>query len=104
INKNAKIRCYSSISIGNGVAISENFTVWDTDAHAFKGREKKMTQPVKIGNQVWIGMNVTVLKGVNIGDHAVIAAGAVVTRDVPARCLAAGVPAKIIKENIQGWR
>lgn len=104
INKNAKIRCYKSISIGHSVAISENFTVWDTDAHAFEGQEEKMTQPVKIGNHVWIGMNVTVLKGVTIGDHAVIAAGAVVTRDVPARCMAAGVPAKVIKENIQDWR
>lgn len=74
INKNSKIRCYSSITIGHGVAISENFTVWDTDAHAFEGQDKKMTQPVKIGNHVWIGMNVTVLKGVKIGDHAVIAA------------------------------
>lgn len=90
--------------LGHGVAISENFTVWDTDAHAFEGQEKKMTEPVNIDNHVWIGMNVTVLKGVKIGDHAVIAAGAVVTRDVPARCLAGGVPAKIIRENIPDWR
>lgn len=104
INRNAKIRCLDEITIGHNVAISENFTVWDTDAHSFTGKESEMTKPVKIGNNVWIGMNVTVLKGVTIGDGAVIAAGAVVTSDVPARALAGGVPAKIIKENIDDWK
>jgi acetyltransferase-like isoleucine patch superfamily enzyme len=59
-----------------------------------------MTQPIHIGNHVWIGMNVTILKGVQIGDGAIIAAGAVVTRNIPARCLAGGVPARVLKENI----
>ena len=59
-----------------------------------------MTQPISIGNHVWIGINVTILKGVKIGDGAIIAAGAVVTRDVPERCLAAGVPARVIKNNV----
>lgn len=54
--------------------------------------------PVTIGNDVWIGGNVTILPGVNIGDKAVIAAGAVVTKDVPANTVAGGVPAKVIKE------
>ena len=49
---------------------------------------------------MWRGMNVTILKGVHIGTGAVIAAGAVVTKDIPAGCLAAGVPAKVIRENI----
>lgn len=100
INMNAKIRCFKEISIGNGVAISENFTVWDTDAHIIKGKENEMTKPVKIGNHVWIGNNVTVLKGVTIGDGAIIAAGAVVTRDIPAGCLAGGVPARVIKQGV----
>jgi acetyltransferase-like isoleucine patch superfamily enzyme len=60
-----------------------------------------MTKPVHIGNHVWIGMNVMILKGVTIGDGAIIAAGSVVNRDVPERCLAGGVPAKVIKENVQ---
>lgn len=47
-----------------------------------------------------IGLNVTILKGVTIGDGAVVAAGAVVTKDAPARCLAAGQPARIIRENV----
>ena len=54
--------------------------------------------PVTIGNDVWIGGNVTTLPGVNIGDKAVIAAGAVVTKDVPDNTVAGGVPAKVIKE------
>lgn len=54
--------------------------------------------PVTIGNDVWIGGNVTILPGVTIGDRAVIAAGAVVTKDIPANTVAGGVPAKVIKE------
>jgi acetyltransferase-like isoleucine patch superfamily enzyme len=62
-----------------------------------------MIQPIIIGNNVWIGTNVTVLKGVTIGDGAIIAAGSVVTKDVPANCMAAGVPAKVIKEHVK-WK
>ena len=102
INRYCKIRCYNEITIGNGVAISENFTIWDSDAHQMiNGSEP--TQPIVIGNNVWIGTNVTVLKGVKIGDGCIIAAGSLVTKDVPANCLAAGVPAKVIKENVE-WK
>lgn len=102
INRYCKIRCYNEITIGNGVAISENFTIWDSDAHQMiNGSEP--TQPIFIGNKVWIGTNVTVLKGVKIGDGCVIAAGSLVTKDIPANCLAGGVPAKVIKENVE-WK
>jgi acetyltransferase-like isoleucine patch superfamily enzyme len=103
INRYAKIRCYRAITIGHGVAISENVTIWDSDTHAIIGKEDEMTQPITIGNQVWIGANVTILKGVTIGDGAIIAAGSVVTKAVPAHCLAAGVPAKVIKEKVY-WK
>jgi UDP-3-O-[3-hydroxymyristoyl] glucosamine N-acyltransferase len=103
INRHVKIRCYSKISIGEGVAISENVTIWDSDAHVILGKETESTQPVWIGDHVWIGNNVTILKGVTIGDNAVIAAGAVVNRDIPPNCLAGGVPAKVIKEGIN-WK
>lgn len=103
INRYCKIRCYSSITIGDNVAISENFSIWDSDAHAILGKEHLMIQPIVIGNNVWIGTNVTVLKGVTIGDGAIIAAGSVVTKDIPANCLATGTPAKVIKENIE-WK
>ena len=103
INRYAKIRCYASITIGDNVAISENFSIWDSDAHVILGREHLMTQPIIIGNNVWIGTNVTVLKGVTIGDGAIIAAGSIVSRDIPANCMAAGIPAKVIKENV-AWK
>lgn len=102
INRYCKIRCYNEITIGNGVAISENFTIWDSDAHQITNGSEP-TQPIVIGNKVWIGTNVTVLKGVNIGDGCVIAAGSLVTKDIPANCLEAGVPAKVIKENVK-WK
>ena len=53
--------------------------------------------PVKVGNCVWIGAHVTICPGVSIGDNSIIAAGAVVTKNVPEGCVVAGVPAKIIK-------
>lgn len=103
INYGLKIRCFKEITIGENVAISENFTIWDSDAHEIIGHQSESAQPIKIGNHVWIGVNVTILKGVSIGDGAIIAAGAVVTKDIPAKCLAGGVPAKVIKENME-WK
>lgn len=103
INRNTRIHCFKEITIGKNVSISENVTIWDTDSHTIVGREDQMTQPVSIGNHVWIGNNVTILKGVTIGDGAIIAAGSVVTKDVPTGCLAGGIPAKVLKENVE-WK
>jgi len=101
INRNVKIRCHQEISIGNNVAISENVTIWDSDAHQILTNESEMTQPVVIGDNVWIGNNVTILKGVNIGNGAIVAAGSLVNKNVPPGCLVAGVPAKVKKENVK---
>ena len=103
IHRYCKIRCFKEITIGNNVAISENFTIWDSDVHTFEGNEQNISKPITIGNHVWIGTNVTVLKGVTIGDGAVIAAGSVVTKDIAPKTLAGGIPAKMIKENVE-WR
>ncbi|MBA2584547.1 MAG: acyltransferase [Bacteroidetes bacterium] len=100
INSNLNLSCFEKIEIGENVAISENVCIRDSDNHEISTPLYKKTQAIKIGNHVWIGMNVTILKGVTIGDGAVIAAGAVVTRSISANCLAAGVPAKVIKENV----
>lgn len=102
-NSNIKIRCHKKIEIGDDVAISHDVTIMDSDAHEglWEGYEK--TKPIKIGNHVWIGTRVTILKGVTIGDNAIIAAGSVVTKDVPNNTIVAGVPAKVIKININ-WK
>ena len=98
INSNCKIRCHEEITIGKNCAISHDFTVMDSDSHALNGKVRK--GPVHIGNHVWIGTRVTILCGVTIGDNAVIAAGSVVTHDVPAGSIVGGCPAKIIKEEV----
>ena len=56
--------------------------------------------PIVLGKRVWIGSNSTILQGVTIGDNAVIGAGSVVTKDIPAGCIAAGVPARIIRNSL----
>lgn len=103
INRHCKIKCFSEINIGHNVAISENVTIWDSDVHEILREGYVKTKAINIGNHVWIGTNAIILKGVNIGDNSIIAAGSVVNRDVPKNCLAAGNPAKIIKENIN-WK
>ncbi len=102
INSSVNLACYQQIEIGEDVAIAENVTIRDSDNHLIISNPNfQKTAPIKIGNHVWIGMNATILKGVTIGDGAIIAAGAVVTKDVPERCLVGGVPAGIIKKNVE---
>ena len=61
-------------------------------------RASMTPKKVTIGKSVWVGSHATILPGVNIGDGSIVAAGAVVSKDVPERCIVAGVPAKIIKK------
>lgn len=103
INQNSKIRCRQKIVIGDGTIISEDVHIRDSDTHTILNSNHVKTQPVYIGRHVWIGAGSIILKGVTIGDGSVIAAGSVVTKDVPSNCLAGGNPAKIIKEYIE-WK
>lgn len=104
INNFVNINCTEYIKIGNNVAISENVIIRDSDNHILiSDKESVSTKPIVIEDNVWIGMNVIVLKGVNIGEGAVVAAGSVVTRSVPANTLVAGVPARVVKNNIK-WK
>lgn len=103
VNSNVKIRCTELIKIGEDVAISHNVTIMDSDAHELINEGYKKTKPINIGNHVWIGSGAMILKGVKIGDGAVIAAGSIVTNYVPSNCIAAGVPAKIIKKDVT-WK
>lgn len=100
-NNNVEIICFKSIKIGNNVAISKNVIIRDSDNHVINGDFSTVTQPIEIGNDVWIGIGALILKGVKIGDGSIIAAGSVVNKDVPANTLVGGVPAKIIKQNVR---
>ena len=98
INCDCKIRCHSSIKIGDNCAISHDVTIMDGDGHKLDSKEKN--SPVEIGNHVWIGTRVAILKGVHIGNGAVIASGSVVNKKVPENSLVGGVPAKVLKNNV----
>lgn len=100
-NNRFNISCFEDIQIGHDVVISEDVSIRDSDNHTIIDRQN--TKPIRIGNHVWIGMRSVILKGVNIGDGAVIAAGTVVNKDVPENTLVGGVPAKVIENNIY-WK
>lgn len=102
-NSNIKIRCTKEISIGNGVVISHDVTIMDSDTHEIIADTYEKTLPVHIGNHVWIGTRATILKGVSIGDGAIVAAGAVVTKDVEPYSIVAGVPAELIRQDVH-WK
>lgn len=97
-NSSVNISCFNRIEIGRDCFISENTMIRDSDNHPIVNSE--ISKPIRIGDYVFIGINVTILKGVTIGDGAVVAAGSVVASDVPSRALVGGVPAKVIKENV----
>ena len=99
INSYGKIECHKHIKIGKNCAVGPYTIILDSDGHQIFG--KRNTDEVIIGNNVWIGARVTILKGVRIGDGAVIAAGTIVNKDVPARALAAGNPMHLICDNVE---
>lgn len=99
----SKIYANKSISIVNDCALSWGTTIIDSDFHRIIDstlKNSSICESVNIGNHVWIGCNVTILKGVNTGDNSVIASGSIVNKDVPENCLAGGNPARIIKKDI----
>jgi len=102
------------IEVGDDVLISWGCNIVDHNSHAIAWGQRKhdvrdwyhnkkdwthvIVKPVKIGNKSWLGLNVIVLKGVEVGEGAVVAAGSVVTKNVPAWTVVAGNPAKVIRE------
>lgn len=104
INSGCRFQDQGGITIGSGCVIGHNVVI-ATLNHDLnpKHRQSLIPSSVKIGCNVWIGSNATVLPGVTIGDNAVIGAGAVVTKDVPSGMIAVGNPARVIKsvdENV----
>ena len=102
-NYNVTILDNVKVSIGNNVMIAPH-TLITTIGHPLSPAKRRknigVTAPIKIGNDVWIGSNVTILPGVTIGNNVVVAAGAVVTKDIPDNSLVGGVPARLIKTLI----
>lgn len=100
-NFNLTILDGGGVEIGDRVFIGPNVGIYTANHPTDVRRREKGYEwalPVKIGNKVWIGGGVTILPGVTIGDNTVIAAGSVVTKDIPANVVAAGNPCKVIKE------
>lgn len=96
------------VSIGDDTIIGPGLTLMTGDHRysvpgvGYRETTAGRNEPVTIGRNVWLGARVVVLKGVTIGDAAIIAAGAVVTKDVPSFAIAAGVPARIIGSRFEG--
>jgi acetyltransferase-like isoleucine patch superfamily enzyme len=84
------------IDIGDYTLISPQTTIYDSDWHGIDGNETK-SAPVKIGNHVWVCRSVIILKGVEIGDNSIIAAGSIVTKDAAESTLVAECPARKIR-------
>lgn len=100
------IACRSRIEIGSGTIVAANVAIVDSDFHRHWPAEERFFEPgaendrpVSIGRNVWIGMGSMVLKGATIGEGSIIAAGSVVTGTVPPNVVAAGVPARVIRER-----
>lgn len=101
INSGCCFQDQGGIEIGNNVLIGQQVVIATLNHELTPSkRANLLPAPVKIGNNVWIGAHATILAGVTVGDNSVVAAGAVVTKDVPANVVVAGVPAKVIK-NIE---
>lgn len=98
-NHNCSLTCAENVVIGNHCMFANNLVIIDHDHEIVKDgvTGKLVSKPIIIEDRVWCGANVTITKGVHIGTGAVIAAGAVVTRNVPEKAVVGGVPARIIR-------
>lgn len=98
INACCHFQDHGGITIGDGCQIGHN-VVFATLNHGLVPEDRKTTYPapIQLGKNVWVGSNSTILQGVTIGDNAVVAAGAVVTKDVEANAVVGGVPARFIR-------
>lgn len=99
-NFNVTILDIAPVNIGNDVMIGPGSSIITVN-HPLSGKRRRLhlaqARPVTIGSDVWIGANCTILPGVTIGSNVVVAAGAVVTHDVPDNCVVGGIPARILK-------
>lgn len=98
VNSGCCFQDQGGVTLGDGCLVGHNVVFATLDHDIRPERRGDMTAaPIVVGKNVWIGAHATILKGVTIGDGAIVAAGAVVTRDVPPNTIAAGVPARVVK-------
>ena len=98
-----RIWCHESVTIGNHVKIGACVLIMDTDVHPMDYSVRRITKDgtksaaIVIEDDVWVGAHTIILKGVTIGARSIIGAGSVVTKSIPADCVAAGNPCRVIK-------
>lgn len=117
VGQNSSLRSVNRISVGSYTAIADNVIVCDNNNHPVNPLDRHIMQqtlsgsferswlnsdnaPITIGDDCWIGQYVRICKGVSIGNGSVVAANSVVTKDVPANCIVAGNPARVVKTDI----
>jgi len=96
LNQGVRIACTTEVTIGDNALIADETVILDSDYHGVAGAETKSAR-VRIERDVWLGTRVIVLRGVTIGEGSVVGAGSVVTKSLPPRVFAAGVPARVIR-------
>lgn len=96
VNVGTQILSDLSVTIGNDVALANEVMIFDSDGHGMEGAVAR-SEPIVIGDGTWLGNRAMVLPGVTIGRRVVVAAGAVVTKDVPDDVLVAGNPARVVR-------
>ncbi len=118
IGRNTTIGAVNSIFIGLGTGISNDVVIMDNNNHPVNPEDRKIMRDSSVGSElrswkysshkkiiigdyVWIGQYARINKGVTIGNNSIVAANSVVTKDIPANCIVAGNPAKVVKTNIQ---
>lgn len=100
-NEGCQITAGEKISIGNGCLFARDVTLRSDDVHIIKEEGYKASKPIYLGNHVWVGQGATILKGVTVGDGAIVASKSLVIKDVPANTLVGGIPAKVIRNEIE---
>ena len=112
MGRNTTILCVNKVTIGDDCMFASNCFVsdenhgMDPSSGVRYEKQKLTTKPVVLGRNVWVGEKAIILPGVTVGDNAIIGAGSVVTKDVPANTIAVGNPAKVIKQynfEKQSW-
>lgn len=101
INENVQITCGDSIIIGNGCAIGRDVIIRSFDGHELDLPDYKISKAITIGDHVWIGQGANIMKGVSICCDSVIAASALVTKNVESNTIVGGNPARVIKTDVK---